>query len=39
MTMKCECGREIKDNEVFYLRIESGERPEVFCEFCVSLNI
>ncbi|KKK78779.1 hypothetical protein LCGC14_2840120, partial [marine sediment metagenome] len=36
--MKCSCGKEIKKDVAYFIRIEPGEQPEIFCEFCVSIN-
>jgi len=34
----CACGRDIKDGDVYYIKIEPNEMPEVFCEMCISEN-
>jgi hypothetical protein len=35
----CGCGRKIKKDDNYYMRIEPGEMPEIFCEFCISINM
>jgi len=32
----CSCGRKIGEKNAYYIKIDSGELPEVFCEMCVS---
>lgn len=36
--LKCSCGRAIAPDHIYYIRIESGEAPEAFCDYCVSLT-
>jgi len=36
---KCSCGREIKAEDTYFIKIDSDEMPEIFCEFCISETI
>ena len=31
----CSCGRKIKENDIYFVRIEAGEPPETKCDYCV----
>lgn len=37
--MVCSCGRKIGKDDIYFIMIESGEMPELYCEMCVSMNI
>ncbi len=34
----CSCKRKIFDTDTYYIRLEPGEQPEVFCEGCISID-
>lgn len=39
MAMKCYgCGQEIKSDDCFFLKIEPGETPEIYCDYCISID-
>jgi len=35
----CSCGRKIGNEDTYYILIEPGEMPQVFCEMCISIRL
>ena len=35
----CGCGKNIRTTEPYFIRIEPGEKPEIFCEFCITIDV
>jgi len=34
----CSCGKKIYYKDTYFIRIDAGENPEIFCEFCVNMS-
>jgi len=37
--MKCSCKKRIGKNDTYFIRFETGEMPEVFCDHCIEMNL
>lgn len=37
--LNCGCGRNVGKDDAYFIRLEPGEKPEIFCEMCISINV